>query len=139
VRLAEAERWLDGLINRERQPRVAYSRFGLEAIEALLARIGNPERKLSVVHTSSAGVFGTIKASPLAAFQVRARLRCSCNEERRKRNGRREALRLAGTQMPSQPVASACWQPSSSSAQVWPAFAQYENRISLNVAVSTDP
>ena len=50
MRLAEAERWLDGLINRERQPRVAYSRFGLEAIETLLARIGNPERKLSVVH-----------------------------------------------------------------------------------------
>ena len=50
MRLAEAERWLDGLINRERQPRVSYSRFGLEAIEALLARIGNPERRLSVLH-----------------------------------------------------------------------------------------
>ncbi|MEE2673833.1 MAG: folylpolyglutamate synthase/dihydrofolate synthase family protein [Myxococcota bacterium] len=50
MRLAEAERWLDGLINRERQPRVSYSRFGLEAIESLLGRIGNPERGLSVVH-----------------------------------------------------------------------------------------
>ncbi len=50
MRLEEAERWLDGLINRERQPRVSYSRFGLEAIEELLARLGNPERDLSVVH-----------------------------------------------------------------------------------------
>ena len=48
--IGEAERWLDGLINRERQPRVAYSRFGLEAIESLMARVGNPERALSVVH-----------------------------------------------------------------------------------------
>lgn len=50
MRLAEAEQWLDGLINRERQPHVSYSRVGLEAIEALLARVGNPERGLSVVH-----------------------------------------------------------------------------------------
>ncbi len=50
MKLAEAERWLDGLINRERQPRVSYSRFGLGAIETLLARIGNPERGLSVIH-----------------------------------------------------------------------------------------
>ncbi len=48
--LAEAEAWLDGLINRERQARPAYSRFGLDAIEALLSRLGNPERELSIVH-----------------------------------------------------------------------------------------
>jgi dihydrofolate synthase/folylpolyglutamate synthase len=48
--LADAEAWLDGLINREREPRSRYSRFGLEAIEALLARLGNPERELSIVH-----------------------------------------------------------------------------------------
>ena len=48
--LANAEAWLDGLINRERQPRAPYSRFGLEAIEALLSRLGNPERQLSIVH-----------------------------------------------------------------------------------------
>ncbi len=46
----QAEQWLDGLINRERQPRVSYARFGLEAIESLLLRLGNPERRLSVVH-----------------------------------------------------------------------------------------
>ena len=46
----EAEQWLDGLINREKQPRVSYSRFGLEAIEALLARVGNPEQSLSAIH-----------------------------------------------------------------------------------------
>jgi dihydrofolate synthase/folylpolyglutamate synthase len=50
MRLEEAERWLDGLINRERQPRVSYSRFGLEAIEALMDRLGNPQRNLPVVH-----------------------------------------------------------------------------------------
>ena len=48
--LADAEAWLDGLINRERQPRADYSRLGLEPIEALLARLGNPERELSIVH-----------------------------------------------------------------------------------------
>ncbi len=48
--IAEAEQWLDGLINRERQPRVSYARFGLDAIEALLARMGNPERSLSAIH-----------------------------------------------------------------------------------------
>jgi dihydrofolate synthase/folylpolyglutamate synthase len=48
--LVEAEGWLDGLINRERQPRVSYARFGLEAIETLLGRVGNPERDLSAVH-----------------------------------------------------------------------------------------
>jgi dihydrofolate synthase/folylpolyglutamate synthase len=50
--LADAERWLDGLINRERQVRVDYARFGLEAIQTLLARIGSPERGLSVVHVA---------------------------------------------------------------------------------------
>lgn len=49
-RLAEAERWLDGLINRERLPSAPYARYGLEAIEALLALVGNPEHSLSVVH-----------------------------------------------------------------------------------------
>lgn len=48
--IQQAERWLDGLINRERQPRVSYSRFGLEAIEALLERLGHPERALSAIH-----------------------------------------------------------------------------------------
>jgi dihydrofolate synthase/folylpolyglutamate synthase len=52
VKLAEAERWLDGLINREREPRASYSRFGLDAIVKLLARLGNPERGLSVVHVA---------------------------------------------------------------------------------------
>lgn len=50
MKLAEAESWLDGLINRERQPRVSYSRFGLDAIEKLLGRLGSPERGLSVIH-----------------------------------------------------------------------------------------
>ena len=48
-------------------------------------------------------------------------------------------MKWSGTQIPSQPVASACWQPSSSSAHVWPEFAQYENLMACNLTVGADP
>ncbi|MDJ0864878.1 MAG: Mur ligase family protein [Myxococcota bacterium] len=50
--LAAAAAWLEGLINVERRPDVSYARLGLEPIRALLARLGDPQRQLSVVHVA---------------------------------------------------------------------------------------
>jgi dihydrofolate synthase/folylpolyglutamate synthase len=52
VDLASAAAYLEGLINRERQPDFAYARLDLRPIEALLDRLGRPERDLSVVHVA---------------------------------------------------------------------------------------
>jgi dihydrofolate synthase/folylpolyglutamate synthase len=49
-RLREAEEYLQGLINHERAPSFAGARFSLAPIEALLAKLGNPERGLRVLH-----------------------------------------------------------------------------------------
>jgi dihydrofolate synthase/folylpolyglutamate synthase len=48
--LEEAEAFLERLVNVERRPDLPYSRLGLEPIQRLLARVGNPQRALSVVH-----------------------------------------------------------------------------------------
>jgi dihydrofolate synthase/folylpolyglutamate synthase len=47
-----AAAYLEGLINMERRPDLSYTRMGLEAIEALLERVGNPERRLDVIHVA---------------------------------------------------------------------------------------
>lgn len=49
-RLLEAEAYLQGLINIERAPSYAGARLSLAPIEALLAKLGNPERALRVLH-----------------------------------------------------------------------------------------
>jgi dihydrofolate synthase/folylpolyglutamate synthase len=49
-RLAQAEAYLQGLINLERAPSYAGARLSLAPIRALLARIGHPERGLRVLH-----------------------------------------------------------------------------------------
>jgi dihydrofolate synthase/folylpolyglutamate synthase len=49
-RLREAEDYLQGLINYERAPSFAGARFSLAPIQALLAKLGNPERGLRVLH-----------------------------------------------------------------------------------------
>jgi dihydrofolate synthase/folylpolyglutamate synthase len=50
--LADAARYLDGLINRERRPGFEYARLDLRPIRALLDAIGRPEEALSVVHVA---------------------------------------------------------------------------------------
>jgi dihydrofolate synthase/folylpolyglutamate synthase len=50
--LADATAFLEGLIDFERRPDVAYARFDLAPIRALLARLGHPERRLSVIHVA---------------------------------------------------------------------------------------
>jgi dihydrofolate synthase/folylpolyglutamate synthase len=52
VELQEAEQWLEGLINVERLPDFGKARLGLEAIEALLSRVGNPQHGLRVLHVA---------------------------------------------------------------------------------------
>jgi dihydrofolate synthase / folylpolyglutamate synthase len=50
--LEQATAWLRGLIDVERRPDWPYRRFSLDPIRALLARLGNPERALPVVHVA---------------------------------------------------------------------------------------
>lgn len=52
MELQEAERWLEGLINVERLPDFGKARLGLDAIEALLSRVGDPQRGLRVFHVA---------------------------------------------------------------------------------------
>ena len=48
----EASRWLESLINFERDSTYARARFDLVPIRRLLARLGNPEKSLSIVHVA---------------------------------------------------------------------------------------
>jgi dihydrofolate synthase/folylpolyglutamate synthase len=52
MRLDEAEAWLDGLIDLERSPDPSRVRVSLEPIGQLLAKVGNPERRLRVLHVA---------------------------------------------------------------------------------------
>jgi hypothetical protein len=57
--LSDAERYLDGLINREKKTQYDYERLGLAPIRALLAEIGSPERELPCVHVAGSKGKGT--------------------------------------------------------------------------------
>jgi len=48
--MAEAEAWLAGLINVERSPDPARARLTLAPVRALVARLGDPQRRLRVLH-----------------------------------------------------------------------------------------
>ena len=50
--LEDAAAFLEGLINHERQPDAPYERFDLEPIRRLLARVGDPQARLSIVHVA---------------------------------------------------------------------------------------
>jgi dihydrofolate synthase/folylpolyglutamate synthase len=65
--LNDAERYLDGLINREKKTQYDYERLGLEPIRALLAEIGHPERGLPCVLVAGSKGKGT---TTLAAEQL---------------------------------------------------------------------
>lgn len=68
--LADAAAWLEGLINVERRPDVAYARLGLDPVRRLLARLGDPHAGLSVVHV--AGSKGKGSTALLAEALLRA-------------------------------------------------------------------
>jgi dihydrofolate synthase/folylpolyglutamate synthase len=65
--LNDAERYLDGLINREKKTQYDYERLGLGPIRALLAEIGHPERGLPCVLVAGSKGKGT---TTLAAEQL---------------------------------------------------------------------
>jgi dihydrofolate synthase/folylpolyglutamate synthase len=65
--LSDAERYLDGLINREKKTQYDYERLGLEPIRALLAEIGQPERDLPCILVAGSKGKGT---TTLAAEQL---------------------------------------------------------------------
>ncbi|MCH2169268.1 bifunctional folylpolyglutamate synthase/dihydrofolate synthase [Myxococcota bacterium] len=46
----DAARYLEGLINLEKQSTLPYTRLGLEAIQGLLDRLGNPQRGFPALH-----------------------------------------------------------------------------------------
>jgi len=48
----QAGAWLEGLINRERRPDWSYARLDLEPVRRLLARLGDPQRGLSILHVA---------------------------------------------------------------------------------------
>jgi len=68
--LADAASWLEGLIDVERRPDVAYARLGLEPVRRLLARLGDPHARLSVVHVG--GSKGKGSTALLAEALLRA-------------------------------------------------------------------
>ena len=65
-----AAAWLEGLIDVEKRPDLPYARLGLEPIRALLARLGDPQRGLRVIHI--AGSKGKGSTALLAESLARA-------------------------------------------------------------------
>ena len=57
---AEAGAWLEGLINYERLPDLSEARLDLAPIEALMERLGHPERQLSVFHVAGSKGKGSL-------------------------------------------------------------------------------
>jgi dihydrofolate synthase/folylpolyglutamate synthase len=56
----QAGAYLESLINFERKPKFSYARLGLEPIEGLLARLGHPERGLSIIHVAGSKGKGSV-------------------------------------------------------------------------------
>jgi dihydrofolate synthase/folylpolyglutamate synthase len=52
VDIAEAEAWLAGLINVERLPDLRRARLSLAPIRSLMARLGDPQQRLRVLHVA---------------------------------------------------------------------------------------
>jgi dihydrofolate synthase/folylpolyglutamate synthase len=49
---SSAAAWLEGLLDVEKRPDVPYARLSLEPVTRLLARLGDPQRGLSVIHVA---------------------------------------------------------------------------------------
>jgi dihydrofolate synthase / folylpolyglutamate synthase len=71
MRLAEAEAWLEGLINLERAPELRRVRLSLAPVRNLLACSGEPQRGLCVVHVAGS------KGKGSTALLVEALLRAA--------------------------------------------------------------
>jgi dihydrofolate synthase/folylpolyglutamate synthase len=69
--LESATAWLESLINVEKRPDWPYRRFSLDPVRALLERLGEPQRGLSVLHV--AGSKGKGSTALLAEALLRGR------------------------------------------------------------------
>ena len=69
--LEEATAYLESLINVEKRPDWPYRRFSLEPARALLERLGDPQRDLSILHI--AGSKGKGSTALLAEALLRGR------------------------------------------------------------------
>jgi len=72
--LEEAERYLDGFVNLERQASFDYARLGLGRIRALLAAIGDPHAGLSCIHIAGSKGKGTTAFACEALLRAAGRL-----------------------------------------------------------------
>ena len=57
---AQAGAWLEGLINHEKMGSFRSARFDLAPIEALMERLGHPERDLSILHVAGSKGKGSV-------------------------------------------------------------------------------
>jgi dihydrofolate synthase/folylpolyglutamate synthase len=68
--LADAERYLDGFINRERVADFDYEKLGLARIRGLLAAIGNPQAGLPCIHITGSKGKGSVALSAEALLRA---------------------------------------------------------------------
>ncbi|MEE8508511.1 MAG: folylpolyglutamate synthase/dihydrofolate synthase family protein [Myxococcota bacterium] len=104
VSAAQAEAYLNGLINLERQPEFSMERLGLEPIRALLERVGHPERGLSILHVAGSkgkGSTALFLESILEAIGERVGTFTSPHLERWT-----ERFRIAGHEVPGAALAA---------------------------------
>ena len=85
--LSDAERYLDGLINREKKTQYDYERLGLAPIRALLAEIGSPERGLPCVHVAGSKGKGTTTLASECLLRARGGARGQPTPRRTSRAG----------------------------------------------------
>jgi len=105
MRLAEAEAWLEGLINLERSPDLRRARLSLAPVQRLLARIGDPQRRLRVVHV--AGSKGKGSTALLAEALLRAAGRSTGTFTSPHLERWTERFRIDGREVPGDALAAA--------------------------------
>ncbi len=71
--LQDAERYLDGFINRERLVDFDYEKLGLARIRGLLAAIGHPEADLPCIHVTGSNGKGTVALGAEALLRAAGR------------------------------------------------------------------
>jgi len=100
-----AAAWLEGLLDVEKRPDLPYARLGLAPIRRLLARLGDPQRDLSVIHIAGSkgkGSTALFAESLLRAAGLRVGTFTSPHLERWT-----ERFRIDGEEVPGPDLAAA--------------------------------
>jgi dihydrofolate synthase/folylpolyglutamate synthase len=103
--LEDAERFLEGLLDVEKLPRLPYARLDVEPARRLLARVGDPQRSLRVLHVAGSkgkGSTALLSESILGAAGERVGTFSSPHLERWT-----ERFRLGGAEVPGADLAAA--------------------------------